>query len=262
MEMDSRTHLGIHRSPAGVSDWAACTTSPKGWLTYFVRFTGLGYGDKVADFIWPPTHRAPPDPETRWSNKLFNQQYRWFQTHFVHRNLVIHYATVSERTVPSLVARLQVYRPKGVAGYHSSLSLLANYMKRKGLTLNVKAVISIAERMVNRKLLEEAFRCPVFDSFASREVGFLAHECQAHQGLHLNHLTHHFEFLKQNEQVEPGEMGEIIVTDFNNYAMPFIRYRLGDFGRYSTEKCSCGRNLPMLQQVDGRSVEFMKTPSG
>jgi phenylacetate-CoA ligase len=60
----------------------------------------------------------------------------------------------------------------------------------------------------------------------------------------------------------PGEEGDIVVTDLLNRGMPLIRYRVGDVGVLSGKPCSCGRSLPILETVTGRSADFLVTPRG
>ena len=70
------------------------------------------------------------------------------------------------------------------------------------------------------------------------------------------------EFLKNNEPVPHGEIGKMVITDLGNYAMPFIRYEIGDLGKLSDEKCPCGRNLPLLKEISGRIRDIIVTKGG
>jgi phenylacetate-CoA ligase len=71
------------------------------------------------------------------------------------------------------------------------------------------------------------------------------------------------EFLDQNrENISSGETGEIIVTDLLNYAMPFIRYEIGDVGVPTDERCGCGRGWPLIKKIEGRTNDYLVLPSG
>jgi phenylacetate-CoA ligase len=62
--------------------------------------------------------------------------------------------------------------------------------------------------------------------------------------------------------VEPGESGELVITNLYFYAMPFIRYSVGDMGILSAEECSCGRGLPLMRAIEGRDVDFIVLADG
>jgi phenylacetate-CoA ligase len=76
-------------------------------------------------------------------------------------------------------------------------------------------------------------------------------------------LTHHVEILNQNgAPTAPGEVGEIVVTLLTNYAMPLIRYRIGDMGMWADEPCTCGRVWPLLMEITGRTTDNFVTRGG
>ena len=66
----------------------------------------------------------------------------------------------------------------------------------------------------------------------------------------------------EGEPVGEGETGHIVITDLHNYGMPFIRYRIGDLGVFTNRSCSCDRGLPLLEDITGRSLDVIRTPSG
>jgi phenylacetate-CoA ligase len=90
----------------------------------------------------------------------------------------------------------------------------------------------------------------------------IAAECSFQEGLHINSENIMVEIDDYNQIYGIKGLGEIIVTDLNNYAMPFIRYNMGDVGIKSNKLCSCGRGLPVISDVKGRSSDFIKTKSG
>jgi phenylacetate-CoA ligase len=114
-----------------------------------------------------------------------------------------------------------------------------------------------------RDKVEQVFGAPIFNRYGSREVGDMASECDHHHGLHVVPNTHYIEILREDgTPCEPGETGEIVVTLLSNYAMPLIRYRIGDRGAWATQACTCGRNLPLLERVEGRVVDIIRTLHG
>jgi phenylacetate-CoA ligase len=82
------------------------------------------------------------------------------------------------------------------------------------------------------------------------------------EGQHINADLLILEVIRNGERVGPGEKGEIVITCLLNYAMPLIRYRMGDIGIIDDEFCSCGRGLPLLKSVEGRIVDCFTLPNG
>lgn len=162
--------------------------------------------------------------------------------------------------------QMRIFKPRLIVGYASSLVMFATYMNEHGIDdIRPHAVQSSAEVLMpsQRSLVENAFHCRVFDRYGCREVGNIAHECDRHEGLHLLAENNMTEFLTQDGiPADDGDLGFITVTNLNNYAMPFIRYQTGDMGISTIKRCSCGRGLPLMIEIRGRSSDIITTPSG
>lgn len=157
------------------------------------------------------------------------------------------------------------YQPKALKGNASYLRLVAETMVDKGIEdVHLKALVSWGEVLDEpaRRLLESSFGCEVFNSYGANEVGSLAWECKRKEGLHIGSDFVILEVMRDGEPVNPHEPGEIVVTGLLNYAMPVIRYRLGDVGILDDERCSCGRGFPLLKSVEGRIVDCLSLPDG
>jgi len=148
-------------------------------------------------------------------------------------------------------------------GYASLILRLCRGLERTGRRLRSapKAAILTAEATTasERQWMGEILGCPVVDEYGCSEVDIIAFACP--------HGRRHV--MAENVVVETvpvdGGMGlqEIVVTDLNNVAMPLIRYRLGDLVTLGQEACPCGRTLPVLATVDGRSTrQYVRTPDG
>ena len=137
--------------------------------------------------------------------------------------------------------------------------MLAKYCQENGVKHHPSSVITSAEKLTSerRKIIMEAFGCPVFDYYGSREIGAIAAECEEHAGYHISAENVCLEIVKDGEQVSDGEDGAIILTNLRNKGMPFIRYQIGDVGKSTDMKCSCGRGLPLLSSVEGRFSDFL-----
>lgn len=107
------------------------------------------------------------------------------------------------------------------------------------------------------------FLCPVYNRYGCREFGDIAHECDQREGLHISTDRVLVEILDENlKAVRNEKSGELVITDLDNYGMPIIRYRIGDMASFKDEMCSCGRSLPLLKQVEGRTLDIIKAPNG
>jgi phenylacetate-CoA ligase len=150
-------------------------------------------------------------------------------------------------------------------GYASALARFAEFVQAHHLDdIKFLSVISSAEVLYphQRELIERTFGCGVIDRYGTRELGGIACECQEHMGLHISTENVCVEILRNGIPVPVGEEGDIVVTNLNNYGMPFIRYQTGDVGQLSDVECRCGRGLPMMQIVSGRATDLFKTKDG
>jgi phenylacetate-CoA ligase len=161
---------------------------------------------------------------------------------------------------------LMAWKPRFVIGYASALEMFSRFLiGRPELRIRPHAVKTTADvlNQEQRKLIERAFGCSVYNFYGSREVNNLAAECPGHQGLHVNALTRYIEVVDDDgHAVPPGLPGRILVTDLTNYFMPFIRYEIEDIGSWKGEPCRCGRSFPLLEHIWGRSSDFFVTPQG
>ena len=157
------------------------------------------------------------------------------------------------------------YQPKIIESNPSYLRLVAEAMADKGIEkIHPKALETSTEVLdePTRRFLESSFKCKVFDHYATWDTGLIAWECSRREGYHIDADLCIVEIVRNGEPVEPHERGEIIVTCLLNYAMPVIRYRVGDLGILDDEQCSCGRSFLLLKSVEGRIVDCLSPPDG
>jgi phenylacetate-CoA ligase len=162
------------------------------------------------------------------------------------------------------VKRLGVFRPDVIKGYVSSLAILADFCRETEREFSPHHVFTGAELLLesDRKRIGSAFGCDVLDYYGSTEFSLLGWECESHAGYHINADGNAIELVKGGEVVSPGERGEIVCTGLINYAMPLIRYKIGDIGVSIKELCPCGRSLPLLKMTEGRTGDFLVTLDG
>jgi phenylacetate-CoA ligase len=164
--------------------------------------------------------------------------------------------------VADLLERL---RPRIVIGFSHALYEIARRLVEKRIDVRPPVgVVAAAEKLYphQRKVIEQGFGAPVYDRYGCREVMIIGAECPEHAGLHVAADNLYVEFARDGVPCEPDESGEVLLTDLHNYGMPLIRYRVGDVGSWNSEACRCGRGLPLMNAVEGRTLDFIRTPSG
>lgn len=165
------------------------------------------------------------------------------------------------------VAAIRRKRPSMLFGYPSALSHIARHARERGVAmddLGIKVAFVTSERLYDeqRALISEVFGCPVANGYGGRDAGFIAHQCPS-GGMHLTAEDIIVELLdREGRPVPLGTAGEIVVTHLATSDFPFIRYRTGDIAVMDERACACGRGLPMLKEIQGRSTDFVIAADG
>jgi phenylacetate-CoA ligase len=221
------------------------------------RVAGVYWGNELAGWRLgePTAYLWGIDDE-----RVGSQRDRWHR--FLKNEMILNAFNMTKRDMETFYRKLVAFRVRFIIGYASSLHLFFTFLKEKGLSIpTLVSVISSAEvlHVYQRKFLEKECGIKVFDRYGSREVGLIASECNAHDGMHICTDT---VFVEEAKYHEPDSEGEIIVTSLINYAMPFIRYRVEDVGIFSDEPCTCGRHLPRIRSVIGRTTSVFVASDG
>jgi phenylacetate-CoA ligase len=130
--------------------------------------------------------------------------------------------------------------------------------------LGIRVAFVTSERLYDdqRNAIETVFGCRVANGYGARDAGFIAHECPA-GGMHISAEDVIVEIVDaQGRTLGPGVSGEIVVTHLATRDFPFVRYRTGDIAVLDTRVCPCGRGLPMLAEIQGRSTDFVVARDG
>lgn len=159
----------------------------------------------------------------------------------------------------------RVLKPKLLRGYVTAIKDMAMFLDEHGLSFPaIKGVVLGAETVdeQSQAYIERIFHAPSYNTYGGRELSLIAMECSCKNGLHEVSENNYVEF--ENIDLAGYEnAGNLIITNLNNYAMPFIRYRIGDIGIPSTlDSCKCGRGLPLIAKVIGRTTEVFKFNDG
>lgn len=174
---------------------------------------------------------------------------------------------LSDARLGEYVATIRHFKAELIIGYPGPLELLADFCRRKGATVpSVRAIVSSAETLWphQREHIEKVFEMKVFDRYGAREFGQIAGECEAHEGLHASAERVFIEIVDdEGNACQPMQEGRLLITDLDNLGMPLIRYEIGDRGSWANDgPCSCGRGLPRLRSISGRTLEIIRTRSG
>jgi phenylacetate-CoA ligase len=183
-----------------------------------------------------------------------------------YRRLLLPMTEIHEQDIINHLKDIKKYRVNFIRSFPGPLTEVASYiLSHSGNEFALQGVVTTGEILHDhqRKVIEKAFQCPVFDSYRTREVGPIAQECEHHRGLHINAegVMVEIESIPDSGTENQNE-GKILVTDLHNYAMPFIRYEIGDRGTLAKNVCGCGRGLPLLEKVGGRVMDVLYTTRG
>ncbi len=194
---------------------------------------------------------SPPTPKTA-KQKIRN---------FLHdRTFYLDTMRLNEETLGGFSRSLIKRKPNILFGHAHSLYELACFIQANDLPVpRLVGIVSTSMVLLDadRLVIEKVFGVRVTNRYGCEEVGLIASECEQHDGLHINSNHIIVEFLDDNDEpVEAGEEGRVVLTDLNNRAMPLVRYDVGDMAVPSNKQCSCGRGLPIIKNLAGRVSDY------
>ena len=174
---------------------------------------------------------------------------------------------MSESDMRDYVEIINKEKPKIIEAYVQSIYELSKFIKNNNLKVySSKGIITSAGTLYPEflKLIEEVFKTKVYNQYGSREAGIMAFSCEKNDGLHLNIFNQYIEILDDKMQPsKAGEIGQVYVTTLNNYVMPLIRFQIEDMAAPAkNEQCSCGRGLPLIEKVVGRTSSLFISECG
>jgi phenylacetate-CoA ligase len=174
---------------------------------------------------------------------------------------------MSEKMLDDFVATIVHKRPHMLFGYPSALSHIARHAEKRSISLDdkgIKVAFVTAERLYDdqRATIARVFGCSVANGYGGRDAGFIAHECPR-GGMHITADDIIVELIGRDDRsVADGELGEVVITHLATGDFPFIRYRTGDLAVRDTAHCPCGRGLPLLKEIQGRTTDFLVAADG
>ncbi|MBN2461062.1 MAG: phenylacetate--CoA ligase family protein [Candidatus Cloacimonetes bacterium] len=167
----------------------------------------------------------------------------------------------------NLITSINKYRPSLFMGFPFDLVMLAETVRETDQRIHhPRAIITYGETLSprKRKILEQTFGCRVCNFFSLHEGAAMISECE--QGsLHLiDDFAYHEIIDKEGKTMRQGGTGTLVGTSYFNFAMPFIRYHIGDRVTLAEpgQTCPCGRPLPVIREILGKQCDFIETPDG
>jgi phenylacetate-CoA ligase len=216
-----------------------------------LKWAGLNVGDRRAwmrgDLVVPVDVDVPP----------------FWRLNYAESMLMFSSYHLSMRSAPGYVDALARYDPVVIQAYPSSIGFLANWLESTGQHYpgkSLKGIVTSSEMLDESKksIIEARFGCQVFDWYGQFERVAAIGTCE--KGRH--HVIGDYSIV----ELFPAENGlfEIVGTGLNNFAMPLIRYRTGDFVSIddTMSTCTCGRSFPVVASIHGRSEDVVKVPDG
>lgn len=171
---------------------------------------------------------------------------------------------LKRENMSAYIQKLDSFKPELIDGYPSAIGKLAEYMLDEHISLSYqpKAVATTAETLTEsmKSMIEKAFRCPVYNQYASSEGAPMI--CQCRNGnMHLWIDTGVFEFVNKIDVSDDLEKADLVVTSFRNRKTPLIRYRIGDSVLLYKDgrSCQCGCEYPVIHSILGREDDILFT---
>ena len=229
------------------------TSRAKEWAFMKVQWDRVGYRFTDRCVVLRGHVVNPASDGACWRKALFG---RW---------LIMSSHLMTEETLPAYIDRIRRFRPRFIQAYPSTAVVLARYMREHEIEAfpTVRAVLCGSENLYpwQRSLLAGAFGCRVFSWYGNSEQTVLAGECEESPHYHIFPEYGIVELIgRDGRPVErPGEAGEVVTTSLINPICPLIRYRTMDVAVLGEGPCSCGRNYPLLEKVEGRVQDFIVT---
>ena len=218
------------------------------------RWWGVDIGDPEMVVWGSPIELGGQDRIRAWRDRLL-------------RTELLPAFEMNEAKLDAMVAAIRRRRPRMLFGYPSALSHIARHAAQRGQRmddLGIRVAFVTSERLYDeqRAAISDTFGCPVANGYGGRDAGFIAHECPQ-GGMHITSEDIVVEIVGADGRPLPhGQAGEIVVTHLATRDFPFVRYRTGDVGVLDDQACPCGRGLPMLKEIQGRSTDFVVAADG
>ncbi len=218
------------------------------------RWYGVDVGEREL-YLWGSPHELDAQDRVKaWRDRMTNE-------------LLLSAFDLTPQRLDEYLDRLEQFAPRCLFGYPSSLQLLCRHGRSRGRRVSSRslAAVFVTGELFDdgqRRDLEAYFGVPAANCYGSREAGFIAHDCPA-GSMHVTDENVVVEIVGSDGRLlSNGQVGEVVITHLDAYAMPLIRYRTGDLGRRVDGACACGRGLSRMEIVGGRRTDHLVGTDG
>ena len=179
------------------------------------------------------------------------------------RWLILSPFDLTKENIPRYIALMRRFKPRYIQAYPSLVLIIAQYMMYHKLApiKGLRGILAGSEglNLTQKRFLEEVFHCPVLRWYGHAEQAVLGGECELSDTYHVFREYGILELVDQQGHLidSPGKTGEIVATGLHNRTMPLLRYKTQDLSQYAPGGCSCGREYPLLADVEGRLHDFV-----
>jgi len=179
------------------------------------------------------------------------------------RCMTLSHLYMTDEYLPLYIKNIRKLKPKYMIAYPSAITTLAKYMEKNNIEPfpSLKIAVCAGEILYDwqRDLIEKKLGCRIHTHYGHMEFAVFATSCKHSNNYHVFPQYGITELINRDGEIvtEEGETGEIVATGFNNYIFPFIRYKTGDLGVLTNQKCKCGRNYLLLKGIEGRLQDMI-----
>jgi len=234
--------------------WTTKSQKAKKWAGLFRWWEMAGYefGDSYVTFQLAPNQGFKGWPlagELEW----LLLRHHWLSAQ-----------EMTDQVLADYVQNLRDWRPRLFRSYASTVYYLARSMNEAGLTVPIPSILTTGEALTDhmRQTIEQAFAPGRVHNEYGGDGMQIAAECERREGLHISAETYVVEIIKDGQRQPDGELGEVVLTNLEATATPFIRYNIHDVAAMINEPCACGRGLPRLSHLEGRLTDMFVTADG
>ncbi len=249
----------IHAASSGSTGerlhyWTTRAQKAKKWAGLFRwwEMVGFDFGKPYATFRLTPNRGFMGWP--------LAEKLEWTML----RHVWLSAESMTDDILEAYVRQIEAAKPVMLRSYASTVYYLARRMLDKNLNVYVPSILTTGETLTDnmRATIAEAFSpAEVFNEYGGDGMQIAA-ECHYHDGMHINAETLLVEIVRHGQRVPQGELGEVVLTNLEATAVPFIRYNIKDVASLTDVPCRCGRGLPRLGHLEGRLTDMFVTPDG
>jgi len=169
-------------------------------------------------------------------------------------------------TIEEQVEQMNRFRPDVVRGYGAYVGSVFRMAVERGLEIaRPKAIVYGAEPMpeADKALIEERLGVPVLSTYQTVEALRIGFQCERREGFHIHTDAVAFRVVdEEGNDVAPGQRGHMVISNLTNRATVILNYKLGDVVTLGAGGCPCGRTLPTIERIEGRSEDSIVLPGG